>query len=212
MEPMPAMRDTSHVHMPAMRDTSHTHMPAMHDSAHAPMPGMEHKAPAQPGVHDTTEHAMKGMAAMPGMAMAPSGDTTMQGMAGMKMIDGPLGIPMERTGSGTSWLPDDSPMHAYHRMSGAWELMLHGVAFAMYDKQGSRRGDEQFSSVNWGMLMATRELGGGRLQLRGMLSAEPWTVGGRGYPLLLQTGETFQGEPPHDRQPPHDLFMELAGL
>jgi hypothetical protein len=189
MEAMPGMRDSSHAHMPGMADTTH----AKPDTSHA-----------MPAMHDSS-HAER----MPAMAMPAGGDTA---MAGMKMIDAPLGIPMERTGSGTSWLPDDSPMHANHWMSGAWELMLHGVAFAMYDKQGSRRGDEQFSSVNWGMLMATRELGGGRLQLRGMLSAEPWTVGGRGYPLLLQTGETFQGEPLHDRQHPHDLFMELAGL
>jgi len=156
---------------------------------------------------DSTGHDMSGM---PGMKM-PVADTS-QSMRGMLMIDGPLGIPMERTGSGTSWLPDDSPMHAHHEMRGAWELMLHGVAFAMYDKQGSRRGDEQFSSVNWGMLMATRNAGGGRLQLRAMVSAEPWTVGSEGYPLLLQTGETFHGQPLHDRQHPHDLFMELAGL
>jgi hypothetical protein len=155
--------------------------------------------------HDTTEHHMHDM--------PMTADTgKMEGMSGMKMMDGPLGIPMERTGSGTSWLPDDSPMHADHIPDGKWELMLHGVAFTMYDKQGSRRGDEQFSSVNWAMLMATRALGGGRLQLRSMLSAEPWTVGGHGYPLLLQTGETFQGQPLRDRQHPHDLFMELAGL
>jgi hypothetical protein len=157
-------------------------MPAMTDSAHAHMP------------------------------VSGADTTTTQSAGGMVMMDAPLGIPMERTGSGTSWLPDDSPMHAYHTMAGKWELMLHGVAFGTYDKQGGPRGDEQFSSVNWGMLMATRELGGGRLQLRSMLSAEPWTVGGRGYPLLLQTGETFQGQPLHDRQHPHDLFMELAGL
>ncbi len=174
------------------------------------MPGMQHKT-----APDSSTRDMPGMA---GMDHNPPRDTVghqmqaMPGMPAMKMIDAPLGIPMERTGSGTSWLPDDSPMHAAHLMAGQWELMLHGVAFAMYDKQGSRRGDEQFSSVNWGMLMATRELGGGRLQLRGMLSAEPWTVGGRGYPLLLQTGETFQGTSLHDRQHPHDLFMELAGL
>jgi hypothetical protein len=148
---------------------------------------------------------------MPGMDMARTDTSKMQSMAPM-MMDGPLGIPMERTGSGTSWLPDASPMHAYHVMRGKWSLMLHGVAFGMYDKQDSRRGDELFASVNWGMLMATRELGDGWLQLRSMLSAEPWTVGGHGYPLLLQTGETFQGQPLHDRQHPHDLFMELAGL
>lgn len=169
--------------MPMTDDSAHAAMPAVPDSARAAMPAMPDSAPA----------------AMPGMAP-------------MQMIDGPLGIPMERTGSGTSWLPDDSPMHAEHVMRGPWELMLHGVAFAMYDKQGSRRGDEQFSSVNWGMLMATRNAGGGRLQLRGMVSAEPWTVGGQGYPLLLQTGETYRGRPLHDRQHPHDLFMEIAGL
>jgi hypothetical protein len=185
------------------------HKPA--DSAMHAMPGMN-GMPASPAKRPVAGDT-NSMAGMPGMTAGAGSDTSsMQGMAGMQMIDGPLGIPMERTGSGTSWLPDDSPMHAHHVMAGPWELMLHGVAFAMYDKQGSRRGDEQFSSVNWGMLMATREAGGGRLQLRGMVSAEPWTIGGRGYPLLLQTGESFQGQSLHDRQHPHDLFMELAGL
>jgi hypothetical protein len=45
-----------------------------------------------------------------------------------------------------------------------------------------------------------------------MLSAEPWTIGSRGYPLLVQSGESYQGVPLHDRQHPHDLFMELAAL
>jgi hypothetical protein len=31
--------------------------------------------------------------------------------------------------------------------------------------------------------------------LRTMLSLEPFTVGKHGYPLLLQTGETLDGEP-----------------
>src|SRR5213593_4131529 len=41
---------------------------------------------------------------------------------------------------------------------------------------------------------------------------EPWTIGARGYPLLLQSGESYGGTPLHDRQHPHDLFMELAAL
>jgi hypothetical protein len=45
-----------------------------------------------------------------------------------------------------------------------------------------------------------------------MLSLEPATVGRGGYPLLLQSGEALGGEPLHDRQHPHDLFMELAAL
>ncbi len=55
-------------------------------------------------------------------------------------------------------------------------------------------------------------MGGGRLEVRSMLSAEPWTVGSRGYPLLLQSGESYGGAQLHDRQHPHDLFMELAAL
>ena len=61
------------------------------------------------------------------------------------------------------------------------------------------------------MGMASRPLGPGRLGLRTMLSAEPWTIGKEGYPLLLQTGETANGiDPLIDRQHPHDLFMELS--
>jgi hypothetical protein len=146
------------------------------------------------------------------MSMAMPGMTAEAGGMKMGMIPGALGIPMERLGSGTTWLPDATPMHAIHLMSGSWELMLHGVAFGMYDRQYGDRGSSQFSSVNWGMLMASRKAAGGRLQLRGMLSAEPYTVGGAGYPLLLQTGETFQGVALHDRQHPHDLIMELAAL
>ena len=133
-------------------------------------------------------------------------------MADEAMMPGVLGIPMTRMGSGTSWLPDAAPMHAMHYQAGAWSLMLHGLAFGMYDKQFTRRGDDQVTSLNWGMVMANRPVGTGSLQLRGMFSAEPLTVGAKGYPLLLQSGESYQGQPLHDRQHPHDLFMELAAL
>jgi hypothetical protein len=105
-------------------------------------------------------------------------------------------------------------MHAAHVMLGRWTLMLHGQGFFQNDWQdvGGPRGSNQLSIVNWAMAEASRPLGEGQLRLRGMLSAEPWTVGGRGYPLLLQTGESYQGAPLHDRQHPHDLFMELAAL
>src|SRR5437016_2418133 len=130
----------------------------------------------------------------------------------MKMNEGPLGIPESRMGSGTSWLPDASRMHAAHMVLGDWTLMLHGKGFAQYDWQGGPRGSNQLGFVNWAMAAASRPLGGGRLELRGMLSAEPWTIGARGYPLLLQSGESYRGTPLHDRQHPHDLFMELAAL
>jgi hypothetical protein len=43
-----------------------------------------------------------------------------------------------------------------------------------------------------------------------MLSAEPATIAGCGYPDLLATGEACDGHAIHDRQHPHDLFMEAA--
>src|SRR6185437_12060761 len=149
--------------------------------------------------------------AMPaqGMNMPGMRDSTAR-MAGV------LGIPMSRDGSGTSWLPDASPMLANHFAAGTWDFMFHYRAFVYYDRQNdadqARRGDDQFGSVNWAMLMAGRDLGRGRLELRGMMSAEPWTVGAEGYPLLLQSGESYHGQLLHDRQHPHDLFMELAAI
>ena len=135
---------------------------------------------------------------------------TMPAMPGMGMAARPFGIPMSRMGSGTSWLPDASPMRAYHFMPGQWTLMVHGDADLYYDHQGTSRGDDQVGSTNWAMIMAMRPIGSGMLHLHGMLSAEPFTVGARGYPLLLQTGESYRGAPLVDRQHPHDLFMELS--
>src|SRR2546422_8709713 len=130
----------------------------------------------------------------------------------MEMPAGPPGIPESRMGSGPSWLPATPPLHAAHYRLGRWTLMLHGVGFFQYDWQGGSRGSNQVGLVNWAMAAASRPLGGGQLQLRAMLSAEPWTIGSRGYPLLVQSGESYRGAPLHDRQHPHDLFMELAAL
>src|SRR5690349_23842684 len=123
-----------------------------------------------------------------------------------------LGIPESRDGSGTSWLPDASPMRMVHYRAASWTLMLHGAAFGLYDDQGGPRGADRVVAVDWGMLAASRNLGEARLELRTMLSTEPWTVGSRGYPLLLQSGESYGGTPLHDRQHPHDLFVELAAI
>jgi len=129
----------------------------------------------------------------------------------MKAMMGPLGIPLAREGSGTSWLPDATPMYAFHSMKDPWLLMLHGNVFVQYLNEGSDRGDEDFGSINWLMGMARRKFGEGDLMLRAMLSAEPETIGECGYPDLLATGESCNGgRELHDRQHPHDLFMELA--
>jgi hypothetical protein len=142
-------------------------------------------------------------------------DTTSAHHMMMMMQPGPLGLPMNRMGSGTSWLPDETPMHAEHVMAGGWQFMLHYMAFATYDHQESARdidGASQFNGIDWFMGMAQHDVGAGRLALRAMLSTDPFTVGKAGYPLLLQTGESYRDEPLHDRQHPHDLFMELAAV
>lgn len=132
------------------------------------------------------------------------------GQAQMMEMTGPLGIAQTREASGTSWLPDQSPMYAVHRELAGWQVMLHGNGFLQYINQRGRRGDEQVGSINWLMGMGRRGLVGGELTVRAMLSVEPWTVGDCGYPDLLASGEFCDDQPLHDRQHPHDLFMEVA--
>jgi hypothetical protein len=127
-------------------------------------------------------------------------------------MPGVLGVPMDRMGSGTTWIPDAVSLPSHHAMAGAWTVMAHGFVFGQYDRQGGPRGNTQWGSLNWGMLMASHNVAGGVLQLRTMLSLDPATVTSRGYPLLLQSGESFRGEPLHDRQHPHDFWMELGVL
>ncbi len=117
---------------------------------------------------------------------------------------------MTRQGSGTSWLPDESPMYAIHAQKGQWALMFHENLFLQYLHESGERGDDQVGSINWVMGMAQRNVGPGRVGFRGMFSGEPWSIGGCGYPDLLATGEMCNGEKIHDRQHQHDLFMELA--
>ena len=121
-----------------------------------------------------------------------------------------IDLPHQREGSGTSWLPDATPMYAVHADYGEWQLMGHGTAFLQYLRESGDRGEEQFGSINWVMGMARRPLGEGRLSLRAMLSLEPWTIGGCGYPDLLASGELCEGAPIVDAQHPHDFIMELG--
>lgn len=131
--------------------------------------------------------------------------------AGLRaMAPAPLEIPRTREGSGTAWLPDDSPMYAFHRMAGDWELMFHGVGSLHWIDEGGDRGEEGLDATNWIMAMARRRAAGGALMLRAMASLDPLTAGACGYPNLLASGETCDGEPLVDRQHPHDLLMEVA--
>ena len=122
-----------------------------------------------------------------------------------------LADPMSREGSGTSWLPDTSPMYGKMFMFGEDMLMLHGAIFPRYTNVSTRRGDDRIDAPNWFMGMYSHPLGDStQIGARLMMSLDPLTEGGRGYPLLFQSGESWHDQPLHDRQHPHDLFDELS--
>jgi hypothetical protein len=122
-----------------------------------------------------------------------------------------LADPMSRQGSGTSWLPDSSPMYGKMFMLGEDMLMLHGAIFPRYTNASTRRGDDRLDAPNWIMGMYSHPLGDStQIGARLMMSLDPLTEGGRGYPLLFQSGESWHDQPLHDRQHPHDLFDELS--
>jgi hypothetical protein len=130
------------------------------------------------------------------------------GMA-MQGFYGPY--PMTREASGTSWQPEATPMSGLHIMNNDWMFMFHGFADFVYDSQGGSRGKDAFYSPNMVMLMGNRPVGSGTFGIRTMLSLEPATIERKGYPELLQTGETANGVTPLiDHQHPHDFLMELA--
>lgn len=126
-----------------------------------------------------------------------------------------LNLPMTRNGSGTGWLPDASPMYGYMIHSKKWMYMVHGSVFIRYNNQDFTdkgvRGDSRFDAPTWFMFMGQRKVGQkGLFHFSSMFSLDPVIEGGRGYPLLFQTGESYKGQPLVDRQHPHDLFSELA--
>ncbi len=119
--------------------------------------------------------------------------------------------PMAREASGTAWQPDSSEHGGLHVMSGDWTFMAHGKLDLVYSWQEQPRGDDKVFAAGMLMGMARRPVGDGTLQFKAMVSPDP-LMGKRGYPLLLASGETADGEEPLvDRQHPHDFFMELSG-
>jgi hypothetical protein len=146
-----------------------------------------------------------------GLAQGPQHPQDLQSEGHVHPTDTPTNI-QNRDASGTAWLPDRTPMYGFHRQSRGWDVMLHGNAFGqfLHASGEEHRRSRQAGSINWLMGMAQRPAGAGRLALRGMISLEPWTISGCGYPNLLATGEVCGGDTIHDKQHPHDLFMELA--
>ncbi|HZP12204.1 MAG TPA: hypothetical protein VFB36_07265 [Nevskiaceae bacterium] len=126
---------------------------------------------------------------------------------------------MAREGSGTSWLPDATPMHAWMWMPEDAMLMVHGQIMPRFTRVGGDRdvsaagrgGRARFDAPSMFMAMYAHALGDAdQLGLRAMASLDPLIEGSYGYPLLYQTGETYHGTPLHDRQHPHDLIDELS--
>ena len=129
-----------------------------------------------------------------------------------KIIGGVIrSIPMAMEGSGTGWIPELSPMHMFMTEYGPWTSMMHGSVFIRYTKQGGPRGMAAWSSPNWFMGSFHRALGSRhQIMFRAMISLDRVTEGGDGYPLLLQSGETWMGSRLVDFQHPHDVFSELS--
>ena len=124
----------------------------------------------------------------------------------------PLGVPMNRAGSGTTWIPDAVQLPTHNFM--AERLASHAAWLSSSPNTTSKsgdRGDDQFGSLNWGMFMASRTVKGGRLQFRTMLSRgrrDRWTA--RVSVARCNLARRTTDEPVHDRQHPHDFFMELG--
>lgn len=119
--------------------------------------------------------------------------------------------PLPREASGTAWQPDlADAAHPYRSLGSSWWLGAHAqVALTATDEHGPR-GDSGLFAPNHGMVSLRRRAGAGTFAVRTMWSVEP-LMGARGYPLLLQSGETADGvNPLADRQHPHDMVMELA--
>lgn len=206
---------TEHVHSPD-EDKEHEHAPT---PAATPPPSKpdEHKhEPEKPAEHD---HAAP--APTPSPAAGHQHDAAPDKPHSTEMRSTiNIGEPMTREGSGTSWLPDSSPMYGYMKMFGdGGMLMLHGNMFLRYTSIGSSRdvsvagkgSRSRVDAPSMFMAMYSKPINErSQIGLRAMLSLDPIIERGYGYPLLYQSGELYRGEPIHDRQHPHDLFSELA--
>ncbi len=119
--------------------------------------------------------------------------------------------PMGRDGSGTAWQPDTATMPGLHAMGEVWTRMIALDVALAYTASDAPRSDPAAYQTSLFMVHGARDLGtGDLLTLRAMASLEP-LEGPRGYPLLLQTGESADGRTPLvDRQHPHNLLMEAS--
>jgi hypothetical protein len=117
---------------------------------------------------------------------------------------------VETESSGTSLMPASARMDMIAGAWRGWHAHAMAEAFLTDTQQSGPRGADKLYSTNWSMFRADRELAGGLLSARTMLSLEPATVTERRFPALFATGETAFGRPISDGQHPHNFLMELA--
>jgi hypothetical protein len=122
-----------------------------------------------------------------------------------------IGTPMTREGSGTSWMPDAETVYAHMYGKGDDMEMTHGALFGEFVHTATPRGADALVAPGWLMYMRTHPTSpGAQIGFRAMLSPDPFSVGGQGYPMLFQSGEQWRDQPLHDYQHPHDLVSELS--
>lgn len=170
-------------------------------------PHAGHHGPTPATQTDPADHAAMGHESVDHAAMGHGPEHGPEHGA-MTSALGPY--PMSRDASGTAWQPDLSPHMGQMIQIGDWQAMGHVLLNGVYVDQGGPRGGDKAFVAGMVMGMAQRPLGPGVLNLRAMLSPDPF-MGKSGYPLLLAAGETADGvNLLVDRQHPHDAFMELS--
>src|ERR1700743_1405936 len=107
------------------------------------------------------QHHAKKDTSMKGMDM---GDMKMDTTKPMMMNSQySLDIPMNRDGSGTSWVPDETPMYAYMIQGKKWMTMIHGSIFMRYNNQdlfkSGSRGGRKIDAPDWFMAMTQHKAG-----------------------------------------------------
>ena len=141
------------------------------------------------------------------------GGMQMGDMGEMGAMKGRLGNwGMQKEGSGTSWLPESSPMFMKGLGNhGGFDQSAMGFITYNYTDAGGKRGDHRFFSNSMLMLMGQKGTEKESLGYSLMFSLDPVFNGEFGYPDLFQTGETAYGNKLTDFQHPHDLLVEVAG-
>jgi hypothetical protein len=142
--------------------------PVVGDTTRKPQAAPQGKMDHSKMDHGTMDHSKMNHGSMEGMnhGKGAVGSVTFSPMGSMSHSLS-RNLPMNRNGSGTSWMPDKTPMYANMAHSpgeGKWMYMLHYGLFLRHTNQNftnpDKRGREaRFDAPNWAMGMAQRTVG-----------------------------------------------------